>query len=865
MISRHKPPAIKRLYLALAFFVPACILAAVFAFNRVFPFGDRQILIIDFYQQYYAFASELQHKLQTGGSLLWSWNIGLGMNFLAVFAYYLASPFNLLLAIVPHAYLREALTSFIVLRIGLAGLFCALALRGLHGRDSLSLVIFSTLYALCGHVLGYYWNFIWLDSLAMLPLVFWGTVSLLREGRFKLYTVALALTTLFNLLVGLYTCIFTALVFFCICIVDGVSWREFLRRLLRIALFSVIALGIAAILILPTYFSLQNSYRADSSFPTKIAWHANFLDTIGNFAPLAKSTSRSGLPNVYSGMLPVMLLGAFLLSARRTLKEKLVLSALLLFLLVSGISAQLDFIWNGFKSTLQLPARYSFMLSFLLVAAAYRTYDELDMSSPYPYIGMLLMSMLIAVCAGNGPQTSTAVWACFIAAGVYTLALVLHQRGVLNRTALSVVLLVCVAAEAGLTGYIGVKTATTTPRADYPYKEAEITALLSDMRALSPDGFYRVETSSENSTVNDPALYGYHGASMFASMANNNVVEFLHGLGVSAYPSGLRYLYNESTPLVGAFLGMRYYIAREKPMIESNTYWSLAAEENASLLYVNDMPLALGFMVDEGAAAYAGDPSDPFSAQNQLFRLATGLDEDLFDPPIDMEYVSHSNLDVYRHALGNYRYETQNAGTDSSLKWNYKLPEEGLYFAFTNIDNAEYFHTMRGDISFPTLIKRPFITPIGRFAKDESLSILSHVTTGDISGNARIYIRKINDDVWRRGYALLAARQMSIQAYSDTDINATIDAGAGGLLYTSIPYEKGWRAFVDGQEADITPLSDAMLCLTLAPGEHTLRFTYTPAGLWPGLAISAASILLFAALVLLDARRKKQPLPPPGR
>ena len=65
------------------------------------PFGDQQILVVDFWHQYYPFLRLLHEKLQHGGSLLYTWDSGLGSNFVSIFAYYAASPLNLLTALVP--------------------------------------------------------------------------------------------------------------------------------------------------------------------------------------------------------------------------------------------------------------------------------------------------------------------------------------------------------------------------------------------------------------------------------------------------------------------------------------------------------------------------------------------------------------------------------------------------------------------------------------------------------------------------------------------------------------------------------------------------------------------------------------------
>ena len=64
---------------------------------NISPFGKNSILKTDLYQQYAEFLSYYRECLLNGKSILFSWNLGLGNNFFTTFAYYLVSPFNLLI------------------------------------------------------------------------------------------------------------------------------------------------------------------------------------------------------------------------------------------------------------------------------------------------------------------------------------------------------------------------------------------------------------------------------------------------------------------------------------------------------------------------------------------------------------------------------------------------------------------------------------------------------------------------------------------------------------------------------------------------------------------------------------------------
>ena len=96
--------------LVAAFFVPVVAMIIIFAQRGIFPFGEECFLRTDMYHQYAPFFSEFQYKLTHGGSLLYSWDIGMGVNFSALYAYYLASPVNWLLILCPKKFIIEFMT-----------------------------------------------------------------------------------------------------------------------------------------------------------------------------------------------------------------------------------------------------------------------------------------------------------------------------------------------------------------------------------------------------------------------------------------------------------------------------------------------------------------------------------------------------------------------------------------------------------------------------------------------------------------------------------------------------------------------------------------------------------------------------------
>lgn len=349
------------------------------------PFGNYSMLYSDMYHQYYPFFVEFRRALLEGKGVLYTWSVGLGMDYLGLIAYYLASPLNLLSILVPEGWLLEYFSLLVPIKLGLAGLFFAIFLQGLFEKEDISTAVFGGLYGLCAWALGFQWNVMWLDTFALLPLVALGAVKLLEQRKFLLYTLSLFFSVFINYYVGLFTCIFVFLLFFVYEICRWSGWKKFFGDLFRIAFFSALALGMTAILALPTLTALQTTQSSVNKFPTGFRLNIasshdiwGLLDAMrkvaGNMGGALEPNFKEGLPNVYCGIFSVVLMFLYLMAGGVRLRDKLCAVALLLFFNVSFIIRQLDYIWHGFHFTNMIPYRFSFLYSFVVLYMAYRAW-----------------------------------------------------------------------------------------------------------------------------------------------------------------------------------------------------------------------------------------------------------------------------------------------------------------------------------------------------------------------------------------------------------------------------------------------------------------------------------------------------------
>ena len=344
-----KRPQLKNIkwnYYALAFLAPFVGMLVFMLCSQCAPFGKYSMLYSDMYHQYYPFFKAFRAALRSGDSLLYSWNVGMGMDYLGLISYYLASPLYLLSVLVPERWLLGFFSLLMPVKLGLAGLFFAIFLKHTFKKYDLSIVLFGTFYAMCAWALGYQWNIMWLDTFALLPLVALGTVSLIRDRKFILYTLTLFLSVYSNYYIGFFVCIFVFLLFLIYHACRWQGFKAFFLSLCRIGIFSVLAIGMTAILELPALAALQTTQSSVNNFPegfrlniaSENTWKG-LLDAMrqvaGNMGGSLEPNFKEGLPNVYCGIISVFLMMLYLLSKRICLRNKVCAVLLLIFFNVS--------------------------------------------------------------------------------------------------------------------------------------------------------------------------------------------------------------------------------------------------------------------------------------------------------------------------------------------------------------------------------------------------------------------------------------------------------------------------------------------------------------------------------------------------
>ena len=880
---------IKWNYLVFAFFIPVLFFMGVMLFGSYEPFGNnRSMLYSDMYHQYYPFFVEFRNALRSGKSLLYSWSIGMGLDYLGLISYYLASPLNLLSVLVPEGLVLEYFSLLVPIKLGLASLFFAIFLKRIFNKNDLSISLFGAFYGLCAWALGFQWNVMWLDTFALLPLVALGTVYLLRDKKFILYTLTLFLSIYANYYIGLFTCIFVLLLFICYEICRFQGFKKLFADLLRIALFSILAIGMTAILELPALAALQTTQSSVNNFPKGFrlniadenSWKG-LLDAMrqvaGNMGGGLEPNFKEGLPNLYSGVGTITLAFLYLTCRKIKLRDKICAVLLLLFFMVSFIIRQLDYMWHGFHFTNMIPYRFSFLFSFVMLYMAYRAFLLRRHFKLWQIILSGVLTIGILVCSESLTDPvfiayNLVFFILYMAALIYPASLKkfpedadgaqrrAYKAAKLQRRKLATLSLAGIMAAELLVNVINFGLIFPyTGISNYPTGKEDAASVIDHMEALESDSlFYRAETT-HSQTLNDGALNGYNGISTFTSSANVQVTEFMRALGYGAKNTYNRYCFEESSPIANLFLDLKYMIDRTG-VEKENSYFDDVFSSGDIHLLQNNAYLPLGFLAEvQLTNVDFSSKGNNFVFQDNLLSAASGIRGTYWNR-ITKDCVQIISEDVQIVTQSGPGYCTYQAGTSSgTISYVISPIRSGFMCIDLNLPKRNsYTVSLNGVKLYSESYSLPQMLAIANVQPGDVVQI-DLTCKANESSNMTVTAAILDDNLFQQAYDVLSASTLYLTEFTGTKVEGTIDCNRDGLLYTSIPQNGNWSVKVDGKEADVILVGNAMISVPLTAGNHTVTFTYRNGAFALGWKVSLLSVLIFTAITVAvyKPQRKK--------
>jgi len=825
------------------FISPALVLAVfliLFAIKGLSPFGQYVYLPSDMYHQYCPFLSELWYKLREGGSLLYSWDTGLGTNFTALFAYYLSSPLNFLIGLFPHSMIAPLMNAFIVIKMMCASFFFTLYLSKHYNDKHILICVWSVFYAMSGYIAAYAWNIMWLDVIAVFPLVILGIEVLVKKKRPFLFIISLGLSVIFNYYIAIMV-IFGGSIYFLLIVFIG-GYLEKKRHIpLVIAIYAgsiVLAVGLSAVLLLPEVYAFSQSASSDSTFPTTLKAYHSFLQMIARHMTFSPSyTWLEHFPNIYCSVFIIPLIPLFFMTKRITVRRKVIFGILTGIFLFSFMFNIPEYIWHGFHFPNCLPARQSFIYIFFLLTFSY----EVIKSREKLGFGQILISaelsaayLVIMFLMFRGDKTVAdsetfsyslihILWnAAFIAA--YILLLFFSRKPKLFNTyfvtsALGVLMLF----ECGL--HFCDTSLSLVNYTEYRKNDDPFSTAIAEVTKDEEELFYRIDQKDAR-TANDGAWYGYRSVNTFSSTSPSGVSVLYRQMGSKAAMNSYQRL--GGTHLTDSLLNDKYMIIKDEVPADSPLQDIVYSEERFCIIK-NKYTLPLGFMLPFTAADTQTDKAafirDSLHFQNMFFEDAVGIPNLL-----DLEDKFEEDK-LYTHAVksSGHLYVVCHA----------EVPES-ISVAVNDKEAKEY----------KDLKSHNHVVDVGYVNEGDIITLSS-----EVNFTCKCYV--LNTEKFIRGITTLQETGIKLSSVSDTHLKGTFSCMTDGAYTFTIPYDDGWTVTVDGVKQPLKKSLDAFLRVDVTAGEHEVELNFFPKYLREGIIISLVSLGILCILIFISVKRKK--------
>lgn len=814
------------------------IINVIYILQQVTPYGVKSLLQVDFFHQYAPMLGELFDRVKGGESLLYSFYSGMGLPFFRNFFNYLSSPFNIFMFLFKRNSLLASFSFIIGLKAVVSATSMSFYLSKKFGKNKRFIAI-SLLYGFCAYFTAYYWNIMWLDGMLFLPLIVLGIERIINTEKYLLYILSLSLMLVTNYFIAYMICIFSVLYFAAYYILKSkkIVFKNILKNTAKFALASLLAGGLAAFALIPMFLGMKSISATSDLWPSSQYYSFTLLEFLANhFSGVGRTVLASGVsnaPNISVGILGIFLFILFYLNGKISLKKKIIYSSLWFVIVLAFLVPQLDFIWHAFHVPNDLPYRYSFIYSFVfIIIAAYSLYNIKHIK--FRYVNIVFVFLMISISLlyiFKYKNISDSMILLNILLLILYYILFLMYKFIPNfRNKIPYLMICLVIVEAIIAINHNWNNDQEIDRYYDGYSETK--EMLEYVHKNENGTPYRIEKTS-TVTLNDQSWYGYYGQGLFTSMAYEDLAILQNNLGLPGNNIN-SYYYKQTTPVYDLIFNIKYFIGNT---IDINRY-ELFYNEDGILTFKSLFESNLVYAVDNEIINWNYNYTDPLYIQNDFIYKSTGINNVFEHLSFEEKELMHSdeNKQIYKYTFNN--------------------PGDNMYFYIDNhidyiiIDNELYYNKEDNDHynNIDKYIENIYVYNLNNFKENY---IITSRTDNDqyeiyIGYNNHSYddfhAYYINGEKFNEAVEILNNDVFNISFFKESKIKGNITLTEDKTIFTSIPYDKGWKVYANGERIPTTSIADSLLAFELEPGTYQLTFNFFPYGMKMGLIISISSL-----------------------
>lgn len=750
-------------------------------------------------------------------------------------------------------------------------------------------LIGSMLYTFCGFAI--YAGVLhahFIGPMIFLPLLILSTEEIFRKKRWYLCTIFVALALPANyyfiymstLAMGIYY------VFRFLFTKDRQkkNWKYFLTTTCTFAGAYLLGVVIGNISLFTSFASYVNSARSGNSeiatlsfFYYKDSWLVRFF----TYFISAPATPGAWLK---LGFIPLSYIAVVLLFTR---KEKKLLRALFVLSAVFSIFPIAAYVFGGFST---ITNRWCYILALLVSYITVQAIPELHTLSRHE-LKVLLLAIVpygMIILMNRDYRAEYTLCSLALLFGTYILVLCMNKdiRLIGQRTSNTALVVLCCMALTLNAYYQYLQGVNTKP--DSFAKQGKVISEISDtpMKVFDnypDDSFYRVSTAEiPRKNLSSSLVMNYNSIATFSSTISGTIIDYNVQMGNTAWNLVQLGGFDNRT-FMNALACVKYYALTDKEVSRlPYGYEEIDTKEvdgENIHIYQNKHALPLAYCYDSVISEETLEKYNPAEKQEILLKSAAVKNPD----ETTVSTVSTPSLTAKEVKVIDIKTDGIEVKGDTA-----QILQEGatLTLSFDGLENAETYLLFDGSCNpgknnDECIVSMKF--QCGDYKRSYDFRSSNHTyDTGQESYLFNLGYRKetVNSctitfkdkgsftfdslkvycqpmDSYASDLEKLTENILENIEVNNNTITGNICTDKDKFLVFSIPYQKGWTAYVDGKEVDIEKANLMYMGINLKPGEHEIRLHFERPGVKASLCLSAIGILIFIIALIIRHRRIK--------
>jgi uncharacterized membrane protein YfhO len=833
----------------------------------------------------------LRNLFSGNGVPLVDFNIGMGFDTLTTLNYYaIGDPLTLITIFSNTTNMEKIYEFLILLRFCLAGVSFTLYCYYMKKKGFQS-VLGGLIYIFCGYALyagvrhPYFTN-----PMIYLPLLFIGLEKILNKKKPYLFIVMIFISAMSNFyffyMLTILIFIYAVIRFFSLYKKEEHKsiFLEFFKTAMRAGLYYCLGVLLASFIFIPVVVAFLNNGRFDTGYDVNLLHYAvEYYVLMVNQFLAADVTCGYWTQLTYAGITPIGILIIFKSKKYRQLQIAFCLGTI--FLMIPAIG----YIMNGFAYVSnRWEFGYSFLVAFIFVVA----YEEMFSLKTQDKILLIAGITLYAILGLGKPNKS--VWIALIFLCISVLAIlyfnVYKKSAQIQRIYIFLILFFNIAVNGVIVYHPKFGNYVNEFIDSGKVQKTIENSALSLLPEIKDDSFYRIETYGDG-IQNEALTLKYNDVSGYFSIMDKRVTEYFKGVELLSQVTAFRFNNLDYRTTLDTLANVKYVLTDD---LKATPYaYKLLSKEKVDgktyYLLENQYFLPLGYTYNKFITR------DDYEKLSSLEKQEIMLQAIVLEEPIEPQTRVTANGMIINSSdiLENFTAKELEAKLspdkgieikDNKIRVLKKGAKLRIYFKGEkksetylrlenfNINNTNYSSiklNAKGENEAKNKIDVRAINNNSYFGKTNYLVNVGYnknaINYCDITFNNKGSFKVEDLQIYtlsmeNHGKRVNELKQDSLEDVQihNNVIKGSIDLETDKVLCFSIPYSKGWTAFVDGKETNLLQANVMYMGLPLNAGSHTIKLVYITPYLREGVFLSMIGFIVLISIIIYNYIRERK-------